>query len=263
MELFKIGFVTVRLIDILDISIVSYLFYRIYESLRGSLAVRVTSVVLGIFLLWKLVILLEFRLLGSILDEFLGLGAIGVMIIFAPEIRKFLSAISSNSLLSRLKRQANTDPDTGTGATYHEVVEALKSLRATGSGALIALTGSDPLTEIRESGDSIDATISARLIYSIFQKESPLHDGAMILHGGRIAAVRCILPISKATTLDAELGLRHRSALGLAEATDALVIVVSEERRELSLAERGQLTRNVDYSEIEDAITRHFQRSLA
>lgn len=259
MELFKIGFVTVRLIDILDVSIVAFLFYRIYDSLRGSLAVRVTSVVLGIFLLWKLVVLLEFRLLGSILDEFLGLGAIGVMIIFAPEIRKFLSAISSNTLLSRLKRQADSD----TGSTYREVVEALKSLRATGSGALIALTGSDPLIEIRESGDSIDATISARLIYSIFQKESPLHDGAMILHGGRIAAVRCILPISKAAHLDAELGLRHRSALGLAETTDALVIVVSEERRELSLAQRGQLTRNVDYHEIEDAITRHFQRILA
>jgi len=261
MELFKIGFVTVRLIDILDVSIVTFLFFRIYESLRGSLAMRVTSVVLGIFLLWKLVVLLEFRLLGSILDEFLGLGAIGVMIIFSPEIRKFLSAISTNSLLSRLKRQVAASTDTSD--TYREVVEALKSLRATGSGALIALTGTDPLEEIQESGDSIDATISARLIYSIFQKESPLHDGAMILHQGRISAVRCILPISKVGNLDAELGLRHRSALGLSEVSDALVIVVSEERRELSLANRGNLTRNVDYGDIEEAISRHFQPRLS
>ncbi|GAB4407008.1 MAG: diadenylate cyclase CdaA [Bacteroidia bacterium] len=260
MELFKIGFVPIRIIDVLDIAIVALLFYRIYESLRGSLAIRVTSVALGVIVMWRLVISLKFTLLGFIMDQFLGLGAIAVVIIFAPEIRKFLSSISSNTLFSRLKRQAGSDLETD--ATYLEVVEALKSLRAAGNGALIALTGSDPLTEIRESGDVLDAHISARLIFSIFQKESPLHDGAMILHKGRIAAVRCILPISKNPRLDPELGLRHRSGLGLSETSDALVIVVSEERRELSIAFQGELQRNVDYHDIEDAIHRHFQRTI-
>lgn len=258
MELFNVGFVTVRLVDLLDITVVSVLFYKLYQNLRGRLAIRVISVVISIFILWKVVALLDFRLLGTILDEFLGLGAIAVVIIFAPEIRTFLSAISKNTLLDRIIRQVSVG--TESDAAYREVVDALKSLRATGNGALIIFTGSDPLLDIQETGDRLDAIIAARLIYTIFQKESPLHDGAMILHDNKIAAVRCILPISKTSDLDPELGLRHRSALGISEISDSLAIVVSEERRELSLALHGDLRRNVDYQEIEEAIKAHYQR---
>jgi len=257
MELFSVGFVTVRLVDLLDITVVSVLFYQLYQNLRGRLALRVISLIIAIFLVWRIVDLLDFRLLGSILDEFLGLGAIAVVIIFAPEIRGFLSAFSKNTLLDRFIRQVSAP--TESDSTYREIVEALKSLRATGNGALIILTGSDPLTEIQGTGDRLDAIVAARLIYTIFQKESPLHDGAMIMQGGKIAAVRCILPISKSLELDPELGLRHRSALGISEVSDALAIVVSEERRELSLASGGRLRRNVDYQEVEDSIKAHFQ----
>ncbi|MDX2246798.1 MAG: diadenylate cyclase [Bacteroidia bacterium] len=258
MELFKIGFVTVRLVDVIDISIVAFLFYKLYENLKGSLAVRVTSLIISVFLVWKLVDLLNFRLLGTILDEFLGLGAIAIVIIFAPEIRRFLSVISKNTLIDRIMRQVTSR--TESDSTYREVVEALKSLRASGNGALIVLVGSNPLSEIQETGDRLDANITARLIYSIFQKESPLHDGAMILQNNRISAVRCILPISKNPRIDPELGLRHRSALGVTEISDSLAIVVSEERRELSIASEGELVRNIDYQEIESAISKHFQQ---
>ncbi|MEZ4827171.1 MAG: diadenylate cyclase [Bacteroidia bacterium] len=258
MELFKIGFVTVRLVDIIDITIVAFLLYKLYENLRGSLAVRVTSLIISVFLVWKLVDLLNFRLLGTILDEFLGLGAIAIVIIFAPEIRRFLSVISKNTLIDRILRQVTSR--TESDSTYREVVEALKSLRASGNGALIILVGSNPLTEIQETGDKLDANITARLIYSIFQKESPLHDGAMILQNNRISAVRCILPISKNPRIDPELGLRHRSALGVTEISDSLAIVVSEERRELSIASEGHLVRNIDYQEIESAIDKHFRQ---
>ncbi|MEZ4776810.1 MAG: diadenylate cyclase [Bacteroidia bacterium] len=258
MELFKIGFITVRLVDIIDISIVAFLLYKLYENLRGSLAVRVTSLIISVFLIWKLVDLLNFRLLGTILDEFLGLGAIAIVIIFAPEIRRFLSVISKNTLIDRIMRQVTSR--TESDSTYREVVEALKSLRASGNGALIILVGSNPLSEIQETGDRLDANITARLIYSIFQKESPLHDGAMILQNNRISAVRCILPISKNPKIDPELGLRHRSALGVTEISDSLAIVVSEERRELSIALEGELARNIDYQEIESAISKHFQQ---
>lgn len=258
MELFKIGFITVRLVDIIDISIVAFLLYKLYENLRGSLAVRVTSLIISVFLIWKLVDLLNFRLLGTILDEFLGLGAIAIVIIFAPEIRRFLSVISKNTLIDRIMRQVTSRTESDT--TYREVVEALKSLRASGNGALIILVGSNPLSEIQETGDRLDANITARLIYAIFQKESPLHDGAMILQNNRISAVRCILPISKNPKVDPELGLRHRSALGVTEISDSLAIVVSEERRELSIALEGELVRNIDYQEIESAISKHFQQ---
>ncbi len=261
MELFDIGFVTVRLVDILDISLVSLLIYNLYRNIRGRLALRIMSLVISVFLVWKLVDLLDFRLLGSILDEFLSLGAVALVIIFAPEIRSFLSAISKNTLFDRIVRQVSSG--SVSDETYREVVDALKSLRATGNGALIIFTGSDPLNEIQETGDRLNSTIAARLIYTIFQKESPLHDGAMILHDDRIAAVRCILPISKSTELDPELGLRHRSALGITEQSDTLAIIVSEERREVSLAYRGKLKRNVDYHEVEDAIKNHYQQMVA
>ncbi|MDW3645786.1 MAG: diadenylate cyclase [Bacteroidia bacterium] len=260
MELFEIGFVKVRLVDIIDISVVSYLFYKLYESLRGSLALRVISVIISIFLLWKLIDLLEFRLLGSILDPFLSLGAIAVVIIFAPQIRQFLSQISTNTLIDRITRPLSRRTEALTTEVIQEVIESLKSIRATGNGALIVFVGNTPLDHIMDAGDQLDAIISSRLIYTIFQKESPLHDGAMLLEGNKIRSVRCILPISKSTTLDAELGLRHRSAVGLTEISDALVIVVSEERRELSLANGGKLVRSVDYQEIEDAVSRHYQR---
>ncbi|WNJ20852.1 diadenylate cyclase [Pontibacter sp. G13] len=256
MELFDVGFVTVRLVDILDISIVTFLFYLVYDKLRGSLALRITGVIISTFVLWKVVDLLDFRLLGTILQEFLGLGALAVVIIFAPEIRRFLSAISKNTLLDRIIRQVS--PRLETNSTSREVIDALKTLRATGNGALIVFAGQSDLGEIMESGDALDANITARLIYSLFQKESPLHDGAMILENNRIAAVRTILPVSKREGLDPELGLRHRSALGLAEVTDALVIIASEERRELSMAYHGELQRNVDYQDIEDAVKAHY-----
>jgi len=260
MELFKVGFVSVRLVDIIDITIVAFLFYKLYEILRGSLALRGLSVLISIFFVWKIVELLDFVLLKSILDEFLGLGAIALVIIFAPEIRKFLTVLSTNSLLDRLLRPvySRTDMDD----TNREIVGALKDLRASGYGALIVLLGSDPLRDIRETGDKINADISARLIVTIFQKNSPLHDGAMIMTNNKIVAVRGILPISEDPDISPELGMRHRAAIGVSEVSDALVIIVSEERRELSLASGGDLRRNVDYNEIEEAIQIHYRKII-
>ncbi|MEM6805614.1 MAG: hypothetical protein AAF696_29725, partial [Bacteroidota bacterium] len=128
MELFEIGFVKVRLVDIIDISVVSYLFYKLYESLRGSLALRVISVIISIFLLWKLIDLLGFRLLGSILDPFLSLGAIAVVIIFAPQIRQFLSQISTNTLIDRITRPLSRRTEALDADVVQEVIEALKSI---------------------------------------------------------------------------------------------------------------------------------------
>ncbi len=255
MDLFKVGFVAVRLVDIIDVSLATLLFFKLYQSLRGQISLRILGLVLGVFALWKIVQLLEFRLIKTILDEFLGLGAIAVVVLFAPEIRTFLRRMSKNTLLDRLLRSAQTQ--SAEEGTIQELVEALKSIRATGTGALIAIKGKDPILDIVETGDELDANVSSRLIYTIFQKESPLHDGAMIVEGNKIRAVRAILPISKRSNLEAELGLRHRSAVGLSEVSDALVIVASEERREISLARRGELQRGVDYQEVEAAIRRH------
>ncbi len=258
MELFKIGFVSVRLVDIIDISVVTFLFFKLHDILKGSMALRVMGVIFSIFLSWKLVDLLDFRLLKSILDEFLGLGAIAVVIIFAPEIRRFLTAISKNTLVDRLLRQvsARTESDT----THREVLESVKDLRVTGNGALIILSGADNLNEIQDTGDRIDANVSARLISSIFQKQSPLHDGALVLVNNKIAAVRCILPISQNADIPAQLGMRHRAGMGISEISDAMAVILSEETREVSLAYRGELRRNLDQADLELAVKNHLQR---
>ncbi|MEO0471534.1 MAG: diadenylate cyclase [Bacteroidota bacterium] len=257
MELFKIGIVTVRLVDIIDILVVSFLFYRLYDYLRSNLAIRVTSGILSIFLVWKVVDLLNFRLLTSILDAFLGLGAIAVVILFAPEIRQFLLSISKNTLVDRILQRVTQQVAVQNNSDFLEIADAVRALRNRGEGALIVLRGGNPLREIETSGDPIDATVSARLITSIFQKESPLHDGAMIIFNNRITAVRCILPLSENPRLDPQLGLRHRAALGVSEFSDALVIVLSEERNEISLAKEGRLIRNVQFQEVEQRIQEH------
>lgn len=260
MELFKVGFLSVRLVDLIDVSLAAFLLYRLYESLKGTLALRISGLIVAIIILWKVVGILEFRLLGEILDTFIGLGALALVVLFTPEIRKFLGGIAKNTLVDRLIRQVSTRSESE--VVYREVVAALKEIRATGNGALIVLIGDNPMDDILETGDKLDADISSRLIYTIFQKESPMHDGAMMLKNNKIAAVRCILPLSQSSRLDPELGMRHRAGLGATESSDALVIIVSEERRELSLAFKGRLTRNVDYSDVDDAIKVHFQRVL-
>ena len=252
MELFKIGFVAVRLVDILDISIVAFLFYKLYETLRHSLALRVIGLLLSFLLIWKLVDLLDFVLLKSILDQLFNLGAIALVILFSPEIRRFLLQISKNTLFDRLLRL--TSPRAESESTYRAILDALRELKANKDGALIVLAGNDPLAEIVHSGDTLNADLSARLIVSIFHKFSPLHDGAVILAGNKIVAARCILPISESSRIPAELGMRHRAAIGVSEISDAWVIVLSEERGEISLASQGKLTRNVDFSEIETQI---------
>lgn len=260
MKLFEIGFLTVTFKDILDISIVTFVFFKLYQMLKGSLALRLLGVVVSIFLLWKMVGLLQFRLLKSILDAFLDLGALALVVIFAPEIRKFLFAISKNTFLDRLLRQISTRSESDT--TYKELVAALKDLRAEGDGALIVILGKDSLEDIQETGDHLNAETSSRLIATIFQKHSPLHDGAMIINQNKIVAVRCILPISKRSDISPELGMRHRAAVGVTETSDALVIIVSEERRELSLAYDGKLRRNIDYHEVDEALEAHDRRIL-
>ena len=252
MELFKIGFVSIRMVDILDISIVAFLFYKLYETLRHSLALRVLGLLLSFLLVWKIVDLLDFVLLKSILDQLFNLGAIALVILFSQEIRRFLVTISKNTLFDRLLWI--NSPRAESESTYRAILDALRELKANNDGALIVLAGRDPLTEIVHSGDTLNADISARLIVSIFHKSSPLHDGAMILADNKIIAARCILPISESARISAELGMRHRAAIGVSEISDAWVIVLSEERGEISLASQGSLTRNVDFSEIETLI---------
>lgn len=260
MELFKLGFITVRLVDIIDISVVTFLFYKLYELLRGSIALRIIVAIGFVFLMWKAVELFDMLLLKSILDEFLGVGALALIIIFAAEIRRFLLILGKNTLISRAWQQLFTSTDDST-FDYNDLIDAVEEMKKARLGALIVLTGSDHLESIRETGDLIGAPVSERVLYSFFLKDSPLHDGAVIIDNNVIAAARCVLPLSRSTKLPPELGLRHRAAAGVSETSDALVIIVSEERQEISLASHGEIQRDVDLISLEGAIRKHYQQS--
>lgn len=261
MELFKIGFITVRLIDIIDISVVTFIFYRLYSLVKDSIALRIVFALALVFLFWKLVDLLDMVLLKSILDQIIGVGAIALIVIFSAEIRRFLVALGRNSFISRTWEQFFTKAETQ--HSYEELVAGIEEIAKAGLGALIVVTGQDALDRIKETGDPIMAEVSERLLYSIFLKDGPLHDGAVVIHQNRIAAARCILPLSTKADLPPELGLRHRAGLGLSETCDALVIVISEERNEVSFVKEGHLQRDVDVITLENALREHFNPSQA
>lgn len=263
MELFKIGFVSIRLMDIIDISVVTFLFYKLYNLLRGSIAFRIVAAILAVFLFWKLVELMDLVLLKSILDPFLGVGALALIVLFATEIRRFLVIFAKNTFLDRLFQQLNVAGPIGADEDIKQILDAIEDIKKAELGALIVLTFRDQLERYQETGDKLDAEISGRLLASIFNSSAPLHDGAVIIADSRIAAARCILPISRNQSVPAELGLRHRSALGLSEVSHALVLIVSEERNEVSIAHEGTLHRNLDPISIESRIRDFYEKTPA
>jgi diadenylate cyclase len=256
MDLFKLGFLTIRLIDLIDISVVTFLFYRLYHLLRGSIALRILVAITLVFFLWKLVDLLDMVLLKTILDQFIGVGAIALIVIFAAEIRRFLVMLGKNSIISKAWEQFFTKAETQ--HSHEELVAGIEEIAKARLGALIVITGQDPLDRIKETGDQIGGEVSERLLYSIFLKDGPLHDGAVVIDHNKIAAARCILPLSTNPSLPAELGLRHRAGMGVSETSDALVIIVSEERNEVSIVKEGQMRRDVDVITLEGALRDHF-----
>mgnify|MGYP003665595376 FL=1 len=230
--LFKIGFLDISIVNIIDIALVAALLYQVYKLLKGSVAIKIFLGFLSIYLIYLLVRALRMELLSAILGQFMGVGVIAAIIIFAPEIRKFLLLIGRSSLLSddnvwkdmlffwRKKDNSlfNISP----------IIDASKTLAGSNTGALMVISKSTELKFYAESGDILDAELSKRLLISIFNKYSPLHDGAVIIHNGKIKAARCILPVTE-REVPAQFGLRHRAAIGMSEATDAIVLIVSEE----------------------------------
>src|SRR5690554_6564786 len=214
--------------------------------MKGSVAIKIFLGFLSIYLIYLMVSAARMELLTMILGQFMGVGVIAAIILFAPEIRKFLMLIGRSSIFSNENilqellfwRKKETE-----AFNITPIMEATKSLAATNTGALIVISGNSELKFYAESGDLIDAVVSKRLLISIFNKYSPLHDGAVIIHNGKIKAARCILPVIE-RDVPAQFGLRHRAAIGMSEATEALVLVVSEETGQVSLSKNGQFLHN-------------------
>jgi diadenylate cyclase len=254
-------FLDFSFLDLIDILLVAFLLYQLYRLIKDTVAINVLIGVAAIYLIWKLVELLQMELLSEILGQFIGVGVIALVIVFQQEIRRFLLMIGSTNFTRRktlLKQWRFLKDDEPNAFNYMEIVRACEVLARSNTGALIVIEGDSKLGFYARTGTTIGAQITAGLLESIFNKTSPLHDGAVIIGGNTIVAAGCILPLTEKTNLPNRFGLRHRAALGMAEKTNALAIVVSEETGEISIVRSDQFQNKVTIEELQTALQKPF-----
>lgn len=245
--------------DFIDILLVAFLLYYTYKLMKASGSINVFTGILVFILIWLVVSqVLEMKLLGSIFDKLVSVGVLALIILFQEEIRRFLLTLGSHQHVSTLIRfftGNSKKKDTG-----HEdimpVVMACISMGKQKVGALIVMEHSTPLDDVVRTGEVIDANVNQRLIENIFFKNSPLHDGAMVISKKRIKAAGCILPVSHNLDIPKELGLRHRAAMGISQVSDAHAIIVSEETGGISVAYKGQFHLRLTAEELESLLTK-------
>lgn len=251
------AFITIRILDIIDILLVAMLLYQVYRLIKGTVAINIFIAVFAVYLLWLVVKALNMELIGTILGQVIGVGVIALIIVFQQEIRRFLLIIGTRYLSRRnftLESLFSVNLKTSSNIDVEALVTACENLSGSKTGALIVIARKSELSTIAEGGDILNADTSSRLLESIFFKNSPLHDGAVIIIGEKIHAARCVLPISENIYLPANFGTRHRAALGMSEKTDAIVIVVSEETGEISVCKTGEITSGLTSAELRDFI---------
>lgn len=241
-------FITIRFLDILDILLVAILLYQLYRLIKGTVAFNIVIGLFSLYLLWLIVKALNMQLLGSIMGQFIGVGVLALIIVFHPEIRKFLVFIGTNYNVNRV---LSLDKLFGTskGKTVEDeqieiLADACFSLSKSKTGALIVIARTSELADQIRTGELLNAQISSSLLRTIFFKNTPLHDGAVVIKNNIIVAAGCILPLTQ-RDVDKTLGLRHRAAIGITENTDAIAIIVSEERGSVSFADEGDIKRRI------------------
>jgi len=246
--------------DALDIVLVASLLYYLYRIMKESGTINIFFGVLAFIAVWVVASeILEMRLTGTILDKFMNIGLLILVILFQEQIKRFLVELGSHRRWRFFKKLFSLKKSQNDSNNDHQqlmpIVYACMSMAKTKTGALIVLERNVTLENYEKTGDIIDAAVNSRLIENIFFKNSPLHDGAMIISNDRIKAAGCILPVSHDTNIPRALGLRHRSALGISQATDAVAIVVSEETGNISLAYRGNLDLKLSNTELEQRLS--------
>jgi diadenylate cyclase len=258
----QIGFLEVTWVDAAEIAILSVSLYQIYKLMRGSVAIKIFLGFLFLYLLFLVVKAANMDLLSGILGQFMGVGVIAVIVLFQQEIRKFLLLLGKTTLFDegsiiKSLKQLWRDKYDQDHLNLTPVIEGIKSMGGSNTGALIVFSRDSELKFYANSGDRLEAIVSKRLLLSIFNRHSPLHDGAAIIHNNNIIAARCILPVSEQDNLPAQYGLRHRAALGMSETTDSLTIIVSEESGQLSCARGGFMEFNLSIQEVRNRINEY------
>ena len=242
------GFLERSFADILDIFLLGLMIFFAFKWLRGSSAMSIFVAIVSLYLIRVLVSAFNMRLMTALMETLLDVGVLALIVIFQPEIRKFLISLG-NRYMNNAKGREIINMILGKGSTgmvgseaVNDLTEACRRMSEDKTGALIVLEHKTPLDDIINTGDRIDASIHRRLITNLFFKNSPLHDGAMVIAGNRIVAARCTLPITERTDIPANYGMRHKAAIGISEVSDADVIVVSEETGNISFIRGGEVT---------------------
>ncbi len=256
MELFRIGFLTVSLVDLVDIALVSFIFYRLYLVMRGTIATQIFIGLMLIFAFSFIAQAINLKAMGWLLHTLTDIWVIAFIVLFQPEIRRLLSIVARNKIVRMF---LNLDVD----ESIEEIASAAVELSKKKQGALIIIVRGTGLRTFIETGISLQARVSRSLLLSIFNPKSPLHDGAVIIKDRTIEAARCTLPLSATTRSgDTVLGMRHRSALGISEQADTVAVIVSEETGTISIAEDGILTRKLTPHELRTQLRERLVLSL-
>ena len=254
-------FLDFSFLDILDIALVAILLYYVYKLIRGTAAINIFLGIAIVYLIWKLTVALKMELLSDILGKFLGGGFIALIIVFQQEIIKFLLMVGSTNFttkkgfLKRFKLLSNMRKnDDFISTDVDSIIDACEEMASTKTGALIIIQRNNNLDLVKQTGDKMNAEINKALLTSIFYKNSPLHDGALIIEDNFITATRVILPVEKDIIIPARFGLRHRAALGITMRSDALALAVSEETGQISYIKDGEFILYNDINSLKDLI---------
>jgi uncharacterized protein (TIGR00159 family) len=235
------------------------LLYQLYKLVKGTVAIRIFLGILAIYLFWKVVTALRMELLSEILGQFIGVGVLALIIVFQQEIRRFLLIVGSQSpfagakILNKIFNWSKDENREG-NLKVNALIKAIHNMSRTKTGALIILAHDTELKFHASTGIEINADVSSAIIESIFFKNSPLHDGGVIIYNNKIKAARCILPVSDNPEIPSHFGLRHRAAIGITENSTALAIIVSEESGKISISKRGVISENIKIEELREIL---------
>ena len=254
---YTMGFVPFTFIDFIDIILVAAIMFWIYRATRGTNAPYIISGIIMIYLMWVVVRTLNMELLSNILGQFVSVGVIALIIVFQPELRRFLQMIGMRQKRFNFIARIFNRNDNTSVTIIAPIVQACREMSAHKTGALIVIGRQSDLRLITEGGIAIDAKISTPLLENIFFKNAPLHDGAVVIEGDRIVAAKCILPVTQ-SDVPKSYGTRHRAAIGMSEISDAIILVVSEETGGISIAHGGTIHRDIAPDQLANLLQRHF-----
>ena len=257
-----LGLPEIQVIDIIDILLVAALVYYIYRLVKGTNIILIFWALLILLVIWRAADLLGMRLLGAILSSIVSVGLIALIIIFQPEIRRFLLFVGTKTQLDesfwkRIRFWKHNIQNNKQSVNYEAYINACMHMSQSKTGALIIFKRRNEVDDLVTTGERIDALASSPLLEALFFKNSPLHDGAIIVRGNLILAARCILPVTSRLDIDPNLGLRHRSAIGVTEQLDVLSVIVSEETGAISYALNGEIHHDISLVELRQALEKY------